>query len=86
MLNVKTNYELWLSEDAILSNVETQMCTTALLICNNTPEQALWHTRGLFRHGGTMEDAKFAQDLGFAIAHRFDVKTGDITLAEDIVL
>ncbi|KAK7415661.1 hypothetical protein QQX98_005693 [Neonectria punicea] len=86
LLNVKTNYELWISEDAILSNIETQMCTTALLICNNSPEQALWHVRGLLRHGATMEQASFAQDLGLAIANHFDAKTGDITMAEDVIL
>ncbi|KAH6972732.1 hypothetical protein BKA56DRAFT_676550 [Ilyonectria sp. MPI-CAGE-AT-0026] len=86
LLNVKTNYELWISEDAILSNIETQMCTTALLICNNSPEQALWHLRGLLRHGATMEQAKFAQDLGLAVAHHFEAKTGEVTRVEDVVL
>ncbi|KPM39813.1 hypothetical protein AK830_g6728 [Neonectria ditissima] len=84
LLNVKTNYELWISEDAILSNVETQMCTTALLICNNSPEQALWHVRGLLRHGATVKQARFAQDVGLAVASHFGAKTGDITMAEDV--
>lgn len=83
---MKLNYEMWLSEDAILSDVETQMCTTALLICNESPEQALWHVKGLLRHGGTLEEAKFAQDLALAVAHQFNAKTGEITKAEDVVL
>ena len=60
------------------------MCNTALLTCWNSPEQALWHTRGVVRHGGTLEQARFAQDLGLAIAHQFDCKTGDITLVDKI--
>lgn len=72
LLNVKTNYEMWMSEDAILSNIETQMCNTALLICNNSAEQALWHLRGLVRHGGTLDQARFAQELlGLAVAKEF---------------
>lgn len=86
LLNMKLNYEWWLSEDAILSHVETQMCTTALLICNNSPEQALWHVRGLLRHGGSLEEAEFTQQLALAIAKEFGAKTGDITLAQDVVV
>ncbi|KAF4541312.1 uncharacterized protein LTHEOB_8708 [Lasiodiplodia theobromae] len=84
LLNQQMLYEWWVSEDAILSNVETQMCTTAALVCSNSPVQALWHTRGIIRHGGSMADAKFAQDLGLAIARAYDCKTGEITRVEDI--
>lgn len=73
-----------MSEDRILSDVETQMCNTTLLTCWNSPVHALWHTKGVVRLGGTIEQAKFAQDLGIAIAEQFNSKTGDITLANDI--
>jgi hypothetical protein len=84
LLNIKTNYELWMSEDSILSDLETQLCNLALLICNNSPTQALWHLNGLFRHGATREQAKFAQDIGLAVAKQFGAKTGVITKVEDL--
>ncbi|KIW95798.1 uncharacterized protein Z519_02862 [Cladophialophora bantiana CBS 173.52] len=86
LLNIKTNYELWMSEDAILSNIETQLCNVALLICNNSPTQMLWHLNGLLRHGATREEAQFAQDLALAVARQFNAKTGDITKIEDLKL
>ena len=45
----------------------------------------MWHTRGVVRHGGTLEDARFAQDLGIAIAQEFQCQTGNITMVDDIV-
>ena len=84
LLNIKTNYELWMSEDAVLSNIETQMCNTALLICNNSPEQALWHLRGLVRQGGTLDQARFAQDLGLAISKQFGARTGTIMMVDEV--
>lgn len=44
----------------------------------------MWHTRGVVRHGGTLEQARFAQDLGLAISQKFSCKTGDIIKVEDI--
>ncbi len=73
-----------MSEDAILSNIETQLCNLALLICNNSPLQALWHLNGLLRHGATKEEARFAQDLALAVAQEFGAKTGNITKVEDL--
>ncbi|GME66488.1 uncharacterized protein LTHEOB_8708 [Neofusicoccum parvum] len=84
LLNQQMVYEWWISEEAILSNVETQMCSTAALICSNSPVQALWHTRGIVRHGGSTEDAVFAQEMGLAVAQAFGCKTGEITRVEDI--
>jgi hypothetical protein len=85
LLDVKTIYEFWISDDSILSNIETQMCNTTLLTCWNAPVQAMWHTRGIVRHGGTLDEARFAQDMGLAIARQFDIQTGDITMVDDIV-
>ncbi len=75
-----------MSEDAILSNIETQLCNVALLTCNNSPVQAGWHLNGLLRHGATKEEAQFAQDLALAVAQQFNVKTGSITKVEDVKL
>jgi hypothetical protein len=44
----------------------------------------MWHTRGIVRHGGTLEQARFSQDIGIAIASHFDCKTGDIIKVEDV--
>lgn len=84
LLNIKTNYELWMSEDAILSDVETQLCNLALLICNNSPQQAGWHLHGCLRHGATKEEAKFSQDLALAVARQFGVNVGNIQKVEDL--
>jgi hypothetical protein len=73
-----------MSEDRILSDIETQMCNATLLTCWNSPIHALWHTKGVVRLGGTIEQAKFAQDLGIAIATRFNSKIGDITMIHKI--
>lgn len=62
------------------------MCLTALLICNNSPDPALWHLKGLLRHGGTVEQARFTQALGLAVARQFGAKTGDITMVDDVEL
>lgn len=72
------------SDDAILNPVETQMCNVAALICSNSPRQALWHTRGVLRHGGTIEQAKFAQELSLAAVEAFDCKIGHITKVDEI--
>jgi hypothetical protein len=84
LLNVRTIYELWISEDAVLTNVETQMCNAALLTCLDCPTHAFWHTRGIVRHGGSMEQARFAQDLGLAVAKEFGCKTGEIKMVDQI--
>lgn len=81
---LKLIYEHYVSEDAILSPLETQICYTVLLTCYNSPVQALWHTKGIVRHGGTLEQARFAQDLGLAIARQFGCKTGEITKVDEI--
>ncbi|KAH6698165.1 hypothetical protein BKA61DRAFT_710161 [Leptodontidium sp. MPI-SDFR-AT-0119] len=86
LLNLKFYYEWNLSEVAILSAVETQMCNAAALICSFCPTQATWHTRGIVRHGGTIKDARMAQGLGLAIAELYDARTGDIEKIEDIDL
>ncbi|KAK2038045.1 hypothetical protein LZ31DRAFT_599955 [Colletotrichum somersetense] len=39
-LNTQLNYEYYISEDAILDPIETQMCNVAALICCNCPVQA----------------------------------------------
>ncbi|KAH9204672.1 hypothetical protein DL95DRAFT_495079 [Leptodontidium sp. 2 PMI_412] len=77
-------YEMWLSDDSILSDIETQMCTTACLMCLNAPVQALWHTKGLVRHGGSLDQARLAQGIGLAIAQHFKTETGAIQMVDEI--
>lgn len=84
LLNLKMIYEWHFSEDTILSNVETQMCNVAALICSNCPVQVKWHTKGLIRHGGSIEDAQFAHDLGLAIAELSNCKTGNVESIDSI--
>ncbi len=84
LLNIKTNYEMWMSEDAILSNVETQLCNVALLICNNSPVQAGWHLHGTLRHGATKDEIKFSQQLAFAVARQFGVNVGNVQKVENL--
>jgi hypothetical protein len=84
LLNLKYPYEFYFSEPTILSPVETQMCNAAALICSNCPVQAMWHTRGVLRLGGTMEQARFAQEVGLRVAEYFGCVTGDIVRVDDI--
>lgn len=84
LLNLETIYEHWISEDSILNPIETQMCNVAAIICSNAPLQALWHTKGLIRHGGSVDQAKFVHDLALAIAKANGCTTGDITPVDSI--
>lgn len=60
------------------------MINIAALICSNSPVQATWHTRGLIRHGGTKEQAKFAQELALAVAEQYELKLEPIIKVDDI--
>ncbi|KAM0078882.1 hypothetical protein ACKRZS_008748 [Fusarium odoratissimum] len=84
LLCQKWGYEYWFSEDAILSLRETQICTTAAIMCVNSPTQAMWHTRGIVRVGGTMDEARLTQKMVLRIANKFGARTGDIVAVEDI--
>lgn len=84
LLNLKHIYEWHFSEDSILGAVETQSCNVAALICANCPVQAMWHARGLLRHGGALAQAKLAQAIGLEIAALYECKTGEIVPVEDI--
>jgi hypothetical protein len=42
------------------------------------------HTRGIVRHGGSKEDARFAQDLAIEITRWYGCDIGDVTLVDDI--
>lgn len=46
--------------------------------------QAIWHTRGILRFGGTMEDACFAQKLALRIAKHYGVDTKDVKDVNEI--
>ncbi|KAJ5381025.1 uncharacterized protein N7496_003453 [Penicillium cataractarum] len=84
LLALKFGYEYWFSEDAILSNVQTQMCNAAALICSKSPVQAMWHTRAIIRHGGNLDQARMAQDIALRIAYHYNCDTGDIIKVDDI--
>ncbi|KAH7146504.1 hypothetical protein EDB81DRAFT_883912 [Dactylonectria macrodidyma] len=84
LLNLEMIYQWYFSEDTILNPIETQMCNASALICSNCPVQAMWHTRGIVRHSGTKNQAKFAQEIGLAIASLYDCKTGEIVPVDDI--
>lgn len=77
-------YEWYFSEDGILPAIETQMCNAAALICSNCPTQAMWHTRGIIRHGGEVDEAWFTQRMALEIAKYYGAKTGDITPVDQI--
>lgn len=76
--------EWYVSEDAILNFVETELVNAAALTCSNCPMQAMWHTRGIVRHGGTIEQARFAQEVALKIAEMYGAKTGEITPVDEI--
>lgn len=74
----------YISEDGIFKPFETCMLTSAATICSNSPVQAMWHTRGIVRQGGTKTQAEFAQQLALRIAELYDVKTGKIVPVDQI--
>ncbi|KAF7190726.1 hypothetical protein HII31_07885 [Pseudocercospora fuligena] len=76
--------EWFISDDGIFRPHETCMCTAAAIICSNSPLQAMWHTRGIVRQGGTLYQAKFAQQLALGIAALYDARTGKIVPVEEI--
>ncbi|KAJ5363871.1 uncharacterized protein N7496_009584 [Penicillium cataractarum] len=84
LLNLETIYELWLSENTILNAVETQMCTTAALICSGSPQQAMWHTKGIVRHGGSLDTARFAQDIALRIGKEYGCKVDAVAKVDEI--
>jgi hypothetical protein len=77
-------YEWYFSETGILPAVETQMANAAALVCSNCPVQAMWHTRGIIRHGGSSEEAWFTQKMALEIAAHYGSKTGEITPVDQI--
>ncbi|KAL4960226.1 uncharacterized protein BDV14DRAFT_193103 [Aspergillus stella-maris] len=84
LLNLETIYELWISETHILDAIETQCCNAVALICSGSPVQAMWHTRGIVRHGGTLEVARFAQDIGVAVATAYVIPIDKVVKVDDI--
>ncbi|EME81078.1 uncharacterized protein MYCFIDRAFT_176406 [Pseudocercospora fijiensis CIRAD86] len=76
--------EWFVSEDGIFRPHETCMCTTAAIICSNSPVQAMWNTRGIVRQGGTLYQAKFTQQLALGIAGLYGAMTGKILPVEEI--
>ncbi|RAH84254.1 hypothetical protein BO86DRAFT_397120 [Aspergillus japonicus CBS 114.51] len=84
LLNLEKIYELWISEDTILSPVETQMCNLAALVCGGSPVQAMWHARGVVRHGGTKEQIAFAQAIALAVAVEYGCRIGAVVPVEEI--
>ncbi|KAF9892297.1 hypothetical protein FE257_002074 [Aspergillus nanangensis] len=84
LLNLQTIYELWISEDTILSPVETQMCNVGALVCSGSPVQAMWHARGVVRHGGTIEQTRFAQDIALAVGKAYGYRMGEVIPVHEI--
>lgn len=76
--------EWYVSEDGVLDFVETELVNAAALTCSNCPMQAMWHTRGIVRHGGSIEQARFVQEVALRIAKMYDAKTGDVMLVDQI--
>lgn len=60
------------------------MINIPALICSNSPVQAMWHTKGLIRHGGSKEQAKFAQDLAMSVVEYYELRVGAVTKVDDI--
>ncbi|KAH6971266.1 hypothetical protein BKA56DRAFT_661156 [Ilyonectria sp. MPI-CAGE-AT-0026] len=83
LIGFKWIYEYWFSEDAILSRVETQMCTATANACTDAPNEALWHTRGIIRMGGSKEQAQFVQDIFLRIAQEYGARTEEIIKISD---
>ncbi|KKK14622.1 hypothetical protein P175DRAFT_0492653 [Aspergillus ochraceoroseus IBT 24754] len=77
-------YGLWLTEDRILGPVETQMCNVAAMICSSCPVQATWHTKGLIKHGGGMQQARFVEEVALAVAAQYGCSTAGLVPVDRI--
>jgi len=86
LLNQKLVYEFWAADDRILSNVETELLAIGALITMNCPEQLIWHMKGAIRHGATEQQARFAYELGMAVAKATDCKLGKMPTLDEIDL
>ena len=74
----------WVGEDAIYTPAETCMLNAAAMICSNNATQAMWHVRGVVRQGGTIDQARLAQDLALKVAELYDAKTGNVVPVDEI--
>jgi len=72
-------------EDTIFKSHETCMLNAAASICSMNGGVAMWHVRGVVRQGGTMEQAKLAQDVGLGIKEMFrdEKPPGDLVVDFD---
>lgn len=52
-----------MSENTILSPIETSQITLAALLPLDVPTQVKWHMRGLIRNGGSVEQVQYALDI-----------------------
>ena len=86
LLNQKLLYEFWGAEDRILNNVETELVAIGALVTMNCPEQLTWHLKGAIRHRATEGQARFAFELGVAIAQATGCKLDKLPTLDDIDL
>lgn len=65
-----------MAEDRILSPIETELVAISALVPMNSPNQLIWHLKGLKRFGGTQEQASLAYAIGFKVAQAVGLQTG----------
>lgn len=72
-------YGAYLSENTILSPIETSQITLASLVPLDVPTQVKWHMRGLIRNGGSRGQVQYALDIIKKV-----VEAAEVTLKHDI--
>lgn len=65
-----------MADDRILSPIETELVAVSALVPMNSPNQLVWHLKGVKRFGGTQEQAVNAYEMGLTIAQAVGLPTG----------
>lgn len=81
---VKNVLDYVISEDAILDLVDTELCMTAALICSQNPGQAVWHSKGIIRQGGTLDDVRLTHQVALRMAELYGCNVGDLPSVDSI--
>ncbi|GAB7356843.1 hypothetical protein MBLNU459_g7717t1 [Dothideomycetes sp. NU459] len=77
--SVNLEYGSYMSENAILSPIETSQVTLASLLPLDVPTQVKWHMRGLIRNGGTEEQVRYALEIAKDV-----VDAAEVSLKHDV--
>jgi hypothetical protein len=74
-LQKRVIYGLFLSNNDVLNEIETQCLSTAAIMCQGLERPTMWHIRGLLRLGVSVEAAEKMCDIVKLVAKKMDGRT-----------